>query len=53
MEIEKYECSKVVALEILYRVACRELFLSNVIAARILLKTIGVQKNAVQISVFT
>ena len=53
MEIEKYECGRVVALEILYRVAYRKLFLSIVITPKILLKTIGVQKNAVQILVFT
>ena len=53
MEIEKYECGKVIALEILYRVAYKKLFLSIVITPKILLKTIGVQKNAVQILVFT
>ena len=53
MEIEKYECCKVVALEILYRVANKKLFLSIVITPKILLKTIGVEKKAVQILVFT
>ena len=55
MEIEKYECNKVVALEILHRVVYRKLFLSIIITAKILLKTIGVQKKkkAVQILVFT
>ena len=45
IEIEKYECSKVVALEILYWVAYKKLFLSIVIMAKILLKTIKVQKK--------
>ena len=53
MEIEKYECSKVVALGILYRVAQRELFLSVVITARILFKNHWRPKKAVQILVFT
>ena len=45
--------SKVVALEILYRMVDKKLFLSIAKPTKKKLKVIGVQKMTVQISVFT